>query len=57
VDGVGDSIDLVPIGAWHGNGRKAAWWSPILLGVYDPERGILVALCKCMSGESEIAAN
>ena len=50
VDGVGDSIDLVPVGAWHGNGRKAAWWSPILLAVYDSERGIFVALCKCMSG-------
>jgi hypothetical protein len=21
----------VPIGAWHGTGRKAPWWSPILL--------------------------
>ena len=29
--GVGDSLDLVPIGAWHGSGRKAGWWSPILL--------------------------
>ncbi|XP_056162861.1 DNA ligase 6 isoform X5 [Syzygium oleosum] len=23
VEGLGDSLDLVPIGAWHGNGRKA----------------------------------
>lgn len=23
VTGLGDSLDLVPIGAWHGNGRKA----------------------------------
>lgn len=29
--GVGDSLDLVPIGAWHGIGRKVGWWSPILL--------------------------
>lgn len=29
--GIGDSLDLVPIGAWHGSGRKAGWWSPILL--------------------------
>lgn len=50
VEGIGDSLDLVPVGAWHGNGRKAAWWSPILLAVYDPAGDQLVALCKCMSG-------
>lgn len=24
VEGVSDSLDLVPIGAWHGNGRKVS---------------------------------
>ncbi|EED78152.1 predicted protein, partial [Postia placenta Mad-698-R] len=51
VTGLGDSLDLVPIGAWHGNGRKARWWSPILLAVRDPDTGKLVAVCKCMSGK------
>ncbi|RDB24765.1 DNA ligase 3 [Hypsizygus marmoreus] len=50
VTGLGDTLDLIPIGAWHGNGRKAQWWSPILLGVWQPESGRVVALCKCMSG-------
>ncbi|KAI0344656.1 ATP-dependent DNA ligase [Trametopsis cervina] len=50
VTGIGDSLDLVPIGAWHGNGRKAQWWSPILLAVWDPNIGKHVAVCKCMSG-------
>lgn len=50
VTGLGDSLDLVPVGAWHGNGRKAQWWSPILLAVWDPATGKLVAVCKCMSG-------
>jgi len=50
VAGLGDSLDLVPIGAWHGNGRKAAWWSPILLAVWDEHAGQLVGVCKCMSG-------
>ncbi|KAJ3535503.1 hypothetical protein NMY22_g6460 [Coprinellus aureogranulatus] len=50
VDTIGDSLDLVPIGAWYGNGRKAGWWSPILLGLWDPETGRHVAICKCMSG-------
>ena len=52
VDGVGDSLDLVPLGAWHGMGRKAAWWSPVLLGVWDGQREKFVAICKCMSGVS-----
>ncbi|KAI0706815.1 hypothetical protein C8T65DRAFT_651542 [Cerioporus squamosus] len=53
VVGLGDSLDLVPIGAWHGNGRKAQWWSPILLAVWDAESQKLVAVCKCMSGFSD----
>jgi DNA ligase-1 len=48
-----DSLDLVPIGAWHGSGRKAGWLSPILLAVYDPETEELQSLCRCMSGFSD----
>lgn len=50
---IGDSIDLVPIGAWHGMGRKNRFWSPILLGVYDDDEGAFTAVCKCMSGFSD----
>ena len=50
---LGDALDLVPIGAWHGMGRKAAFWSPILLAVYDRETGVYEAVCKCMSGFSD----
>lgn len=49
-DAGADSLDLVPIGAWHGMGRKASWWSPILLAVRDSESGVLQAVCKCISG-------
>lgn len=52
VSGLGDSLDLIPIGAWYGNGRKVNWWSPVLLGIWDPSRGYPVAVCKCMSGKS-----
>lgn len=48
--GLGDSLDLVPIGAWHGNGRKVQWWSPILLALWDESAGQFVGVCKCMSG-------
>ncbi|KAJ4291322.1 hypothetical protein N0V88_006326 [Collariella sp. IMI 366227] len=43
------TLDLIPIGAWHGQGRKAKWWSPILLA-RNEETGMLEAVCKCMSG-------
>ena len=56
VTGLGDTLDLVPIGAWHGNGRKAQWWSPILLGLWDPDVGQFVGVCKCMSGPSVFTA-
>ena len=45
-----DTLDLIPIAGWHGQGRKAAFWSPILLAVRNPETGSLEAVCKCISG-------
>ncbi|KAK1776673.1 hypothetical protein QBC45DRAFT_418929 [Copromyces sp. CBS 386.78] len=48
--GFSDTLDLIPIAAWHGSGRKAKWWSPILLAVRNEETGLLEAVCKCMSG-------
>ncbi|CAI2162635.1 5366_t:CDS:2 [Funneliformis geosporum] len=53
VDGIGDSLDVVPIGAWYGNGRKAGWWSPILFAIYNPDRETFESVCKCMSGFSD----
>lgn len=53
LDDLGDSLDLVPIGAWHGMGRKASWWSPILLACYDEETGTYVATCKIISGMTD----
>ncbi|RAH72339.1 putative DNA ligase I [Aspergillus aculeatinus CBS 121060] len=45
-----ETLDLIPVAGWHGNGRKAKWWSPILLAVRNPETGGLEAVTKCMSG-------
>lgn len=45
-----DTLDLIPVAAWHGSGRKAKWWSPILLAVRNEETGTLEAVCKCISG-------
>ncbi|KAF2007960.1 ATP-dependent DNA ligase [Amniculicola lignicola CBS 123094] len=45
-----DTLDLIPIGGFHGSGRKSKWWSPILLAVRNAETGSLEAVTKCMSG-------
>ena len=45
-----ESLDLIPIAGWHGQGRKAKWWSPILLAVRNEESGMLEGVCKCISG-------
>jgi DNA ligase-1 len=45
-----ETLDLIPIAAFHGSGRKSAWWSPILLAIRNAETGQLEALTKCMSG-------
>lgn len=45
-----ETLDLIPIAAFHGSGRKAAWWSPILLAIRNSSTGHLEAVTKCMSG-------
>ncbi|GAA5892912.1 hypothetical protein JCM6882_006892 [Rhodosporidiobolus microsporus] len=50
LEDLGDSLDLVPIGAWYGQGRKNEWWSPFLLAVYDADTGLFTAVSKCLSG-------
>lgn len=46
-----DTIDVVPIGAWFGNGRKAqkGFLSPVLFAVYDDEEGVYRSISRCMS--------
>ncbi|KAK4068380.1 uncharacterized protein Triagg1_7319 [Trichoderma aggressivum f. europaeum] len=45
-----DTLDMVPVAGWHGQGRKAKWWSPILMAVRNEESGTLEVVCKCISG-------
>ena len=49
-DGLADTIDVVPIAAWHGSGRKAGWLSPYLCAVYNEETEEYEGLCKVMTG-------
>ncbi|WPT16117.1 DNA ligase 6 [Picochlorum sp. SENEW3] len=48
-----DTIDLVPIAAWHGNGRKKQWYSPFLMAVWDETTQQFQSLCRVMSGFSD----
>ncbi|KAF2459330.1 hypothetical protein BDY21DRAFT_377751 [Lineolata rhizophorae] len=48
-----DTLDLVPVAGWHGQGRKHKWWSPVLLAARNPESGTLDVVTKCMSGFSD----
>lgn len=45
-----ETLDLIPVAGWHGQGRKTKWWSPILLAIRNAETGTLEPVCKCMSG-------
>ncbi|KAF3443459.1 hypothetical protein FNV43_RR13141 [Rhamnella rubrinervis] len=53
VEGLNDSLDLVPIGAWHGNERKAGWYSPFLMACYNPDTEEFQSVCRVMSGFSD----
>ena len=50
IEGMGDSLDLVPIGGWRGQGRKKQWISPWLMATYDPKSGTFGSVCRVMSG-------
>lgn len=49
-----DTLDLVPVAGWHGQGRKAKWWSPILMAVRNDVTGSLEVVCKCISGFTDV---
>jgi len=42
LEGMSDSLDLVPIGAFKGKGKRAGWYGCFLLACYDSESGIYV---------------
>lgn len=50
IEGMGDSLDLVPIGGWRGQGRKKRWVSPWLMATYDARTGTFGSVCRVMSG-------
>merc|ERR1711920_401972 len=53
LDGVADSIDVVPIGAFYGKGKRTGAYGAFLLAVYDPENEEYQTVCKAGTGFSD----
>ncbi|MEM4700461.1 MAG: ATP-dependent DNA ligase [Candidatus Nezhaarchaeales archaeon] len=48
-----DTVDLVPIGAFYGRGKRAGTYGALLLAAYDPDTDTFKTVCKCGSGFSD----
>ena len=50
---LGDSLDLVVIGAYFGRGRRTGLYGTLLLGTYNPKEDNFASLCKVGTGFSD----
>ncbi|GLI65526.1 hypothetical protein VaNZ11_009081 [Volvox africanus] len=53
MEGVGDTFDVVPLGAFYGKGKRTGVFGAYLLGIYDPDTEAYQTISKLGTGFSE----